>query len=164
MSTLFDCDYHESLIDCLGLTWCIKYIDCFNAPREIIFYLGNNFHIVFSIKFKKEKCRSSLKRAVRLYIRLLYYNNCSLFYRHKACARGIWRFLFPNNVLVALLFNFAAFSFFSYSVNGLRNGVACSIILFVLALASGGNKEKIALVIDFYAMAIHAINIAKNSK
>ena len=72
-----------------------------------------------------------------------------------ACKR-----LFPNNVLVALLFNFAAFSFFTYSVNGLRNGVACSIILFVLALASGGNKEKIiALVIGFYAMAIHKSTI-----
>lgn len=68
-----------------------------------------------------------------------------------ACRR-----LMPNNVLAAVLFNFGAFSFFSYSFNGIRNGLACSIILFVLALASGDKKDKIlALILGILATAIH---------
>ena len=68
-----------------------------------------------------------------------------------ACRR-----LMPNNPWVALLFNLGAFSFFSYGTNGIRNGLACSIVLFVIALASGEKKEKIlAIVLGLCAPLIH---------
>ena len=68
-----------------------------------------------------------------------------------ACKR-----LIPNNIFVALLFNLGAFSFFSYGTNGIRNGLACSIVLFVISLALGDKKEKlIALVLGFCAVFLH---------
>lgn len=68
-----------------------------------------------------------------------------------ACKR-----FFPNNTLIALLFNLAAFSFYSYGTNGIRNGLACAIVLNVLSLALGKKKEKLlALLLAFCAVSIH---------
>lgn len=68
-----------------------------------------------------------------------------------ACKR-----LTPNNVLVSLVFNLAAFSFFSYGTNGIRNGLACSMILTVMSFALGNRKDKIiAAVLAFIAFNIH---------
>lgn len=68
-----------------------------------------------------------------------------------ACRR-----LMPNNPMAALLFNLGAFSFFSYGTNGLRNGLACSIVLNVILLALGNKREKlIALALAFCAVSIH---------
>jgi hypothetical protein len=39
-----------------------------------------------------------------------------------------------------MLFCYGAFSFYTYSVNGIRNGLACSIAIFALALLNKGNK------------------------
>ena len=48
--------------------------------------------------------------------------------------------LMRNNPWLAVLLCFASFSFFSYGVNGLRNGLACSFVLVGLSLIGGSNK------------------------
>lgn len=68
-----------------------------------------------------------------------------------ACRR-----LAPNNILVMLLFCLGAFSFFTYGTNGIRNGLACSIVLVFLSYIQGNKKEKIAaIVLAFIAYNIH---------
>lgn len=68
-----------------------------------------------------------------------------------ACRR-----LTPNNVLVSFLFCLGAFSFFTYGVNGIRNGLACSIILLMLSFITGNKREKIvAAALAFIAFNIH---------
>ena len=68
-----------------------------------------------------------------------------------ACKR-----LTPNNVLVSLLFCLGAFSFFTYGSNGIRNGLACSLILLYLSYLKGNNENKIiAVAIAFIAFNIH---------
>lgn len=64
--------------------------------------------------------------------------------------------LTPNNVFISMLFCMGAFSFFSYGTNGIRNGLACSMVLLVLSLLAGNKKDKIiATIIAFFAFNIH---------
>jgi len=64
--------------------------------------------------------------------------------------------LTPNNVLISFLFCLGAFSFFSYGTNGIRNGLACSIILLMLSFITGNKREKIvAAALAFVAFNIH---------
>lgn len=64
--------------------------------------------------------------------------------------------LMPKNVMLAFLFCLAALSFFSYGTNGIRNGLACSAVLFMLTYINGKKKEKIiAIVIALLAIGIH---------
>ena len=66
------------------------------------------------------------------------------------------RIFTPNNVLVSVLFMLGAFSFYAYGTNGLRNGLACSITLFIIAFMSCSNKNlPIALIFVFLAINIH---------
>lgn len=68
-----------------------------------------------------------------------------------ACKR-----LTPNNVLLSMLFCMGALSFFTYATNGIRNGLACSLILLYLSFLSGNKKDKIiAAAIAFVAFNIH---------
>lgn len=68
-----------------------------------------------------------------------------------ACKR-----LVPKNAALAILFCFGAFSFFTYGTNGIRNGMACSLILLALSFISGTKKEKImAGVLCFCAYNVH---------
>lgn len=68
-----------------------------------------------------------------------------------ACRR-----LTPNNVLLSFLFCLGAFSFFSYGTNGIRNGLACSIILLMLSFITGNKREKVvAAALAFVAFNIH---------
>lgn len=68
-----------------------------------------------------------------------------------ACER-----LTPNNVLVSVLLCLGALSFFSYGTNGIRNGLACSLVLLYLSYLTGNRKDKlIAFVIAFVAFNIH---------
>jgi len=68
-----------------------------------------------------------------------------------ACRR-----LTPNNVLISFLFFLGAFSCFTYGTNGIRNGLACSIILLMLSFITGNKREKIvAALLAFVAYNIH---------
>ena len=66
-----------------------------------------------------------------------------------------WR-LMRNNLFVAILFCLASFSCFSYGVNGMRNGMACSLVMVGVSLLSGKRWEQIlAFAFMFCACNIH---------
>ncbi len=68
--------------------------------------------------------------------------------------------LCPNNIMVALLFMIGAFSFYTYAVNGIRNGLACSIVLLVISYMTKGKPNLIiAVPLSIFAMAIHRTTI-----
>lgn len=69
---------------------------------------------------------------------------------------GIRRMM-PNNQWIALLFCISSFSFFTFSYNGLRNGMACSIIIFALSYFIRFNLKGLlwGLFWSFMAMGIH---------
>lgn len=54
--------------------------------------------------------------------------------------------LIPRNVLLAMVFVFASLSFFSFGVNGLRNGLACHLICLGLAFLLEGKYLPGALI------------------
>lgn len=62
----------------------------------------------------------------------------------------------PNNVIFSLTMCFGALSFYSYGTNGIRNGLACSLIILMLSFLIGNRRNQlIALFISFIAYNIH---------
>ena len=55
---------------------------------------------------------------------------------------------------ILMLFCIGAFSFYNYSVNGIRNGVACSFVILALAYLAKGNKAW-PLFLSFIAIGCH---------
>lgn len=69
---------------------------------------------------------------------------------------GCFRLL-NRNADIGILFCFAAFSFFTYGVNGLRNGVALSLVFLALTFLQGGLWEKIICAfLSLLGIAFHA--------
>ena len=61
-----------------------------------------------------------------------------------------------KNLWMSMLFFFIAFQTFTYAVNGIRNGFACSIILVVIAMMSERKGHlSIWLILMFIALFIH---------
>lgn len=60
-----------------------------------------------------------------------------------------------ENFWVAALFALGAFSFFTYGVNGMRNGLACSMVTFAIVLASKDKNYLVAAALCFLAMGVH---------
>lgn len=54
--------------------------------------------------------------------------------------------LMRKNLFIALLFCFISFSCYSYGVNGMRNGMACSIAMVAICLLCGNKWEKFVAV------------------
>lgn len=66
-----------------------------------------------------------------------------------------YRFV-PNHYILMFLFCMGAFSFFSYGTNGIRNGMACSLIILALSCIHGKMIAKvIAGILCFLAFNIH---------
>lgn len=65
--------------------------------------------------------------------------------------------MFKHNQWIVWLFCISSFSFFSYSYNGVRNGMACSIVLIALSYFIEGNKKSLfkGLVCSTIAIGIH---------
>lgn len=64
--------------------------------------------------------------------------------------------LVPNHALLMFLVCMGAFSFFTYGTNGIRNGMACSLIIAALACVQGNLFQKIiGGVLAFLAFNIH---------
>lgn len=64
--------------------------------------------------------------------------------------------LLRNNLWMAMLLFFTAFSTYSFGVNGIRNGMACSVELAAVALIAIDKKYWFAsLVLSFLAMGVH---------
>ena len=66
-----------------------------------------------------------------------------------ACLR-----FYKKNDYIAILFCLAAFSFFTYGVNGIRNGAACSFVILAISFIEGGVVEKILCAV-FSLIAIN---------
>lgn len=70
-------------------------------------------------------------------------------------AATCWR-LMRRNLLLSFLFCFVSFSCFAYGTNGLRNGLACSIVMFALTFMTASTIEKfVALLFMIAAYEIH---------
>lgn len=64
--------------------------------------------------------------------------------------------LFPNHAWIALLFFMSSFSFYSYGINGIRNGLACHVAILAVVMLSGKTWEKaVSVVLLFIAYGIH---------
>ncbi len=62
--------------------------------------------------------------------------------------------IFPSNPLLALLFVLASLMFFSFGVNGIRNGLACHIVLLAMSFLFEG-KYLIGGLLCVVALGIH---------
>lgn len=62
-----------------------------------------------------------------------------------------------NNLLMTMMFMITSFSFLSFAENGIRNGLACSVLMVgICLLPKEGSKYKIlAAVLMFLAMGVH---------
>lgn len=64
--------------------------------------------------------------------------------------------LVRKNLWIAVIFFYISFSCYSYGVNGIRNGMACSIELVAIALITkGGASRVIAFLLMFLALGTH---------
>lgn len=65
-----------------------------------------------------------------------------------------------SNCWISFLFMLASFSFYSYGVNGIRNGLACALVLVVMSYAKGNIIEKIiAAALGIIAFGLHHTTI-----
>lgn len=69
-----------------------------------------------------------------------------------ACAMILMR----KNLWIAMIFFFTAFSTYSFGVNGIRNGLSCSIMLVAISLLpESGVKRVFSYLLMFLAVGIH---------
>lgn len=87
----------------------------------------------------------------------IFFLICSLGYiylQYWTCKRLLW-----ENVWIAMLFILSAFEFYVFAVNGVRNGLACAIIMTAMTIAIQGEGDKkkflLAALIAFLAFGIH---------
>lgn len=67
-----------------------------------------------------------------------------------AYKKALW-----ENVWFAMLFALSAYSFFPYGVNGIRNGLACSIVTLAIIIAAKDKNYIATAVLCFLTMGIH---------
>ena len=67
------------------------------------------------------------------------------------------RILLKENVWIAMLFFLSAFSTFTFGTNGIRNGCACSMVIWAFAIAAHQNVAKLAIAagVLLFAFGIH---------
>lgn len=88
----------------------------------------------------------------------IFFLVCSIGYiylQYWVCQRLLW-----ENVWIAMLFILSAFEFYVFAVNGVRNGLACAIVMsaMVIAIQANGDTKKLILaaIIAFLARGIHS--------
>lgn len=64
-----------------------------------------------------------------------------------------WKVL-RENVWLAVLFAFSAFSFFTYGTNGIRNGLACSMVMAAVAFVAADEKKGVPWAIGLCVLAL----------
>lgn len=93
-------------------------------------------------------CKKSGLNANEYFLTVAFFYFMSMF----ICSLMLMR----KNLWLAVLFFFTSFSCYSFSTNGIRNGMACSIELIAICLlAEGGIKRPLSFVLMFLAMGIH---------
>lgn len=82
---------------------------------------------------------------------------CSIGYigfQYWACRKLLW-----ENSWLAMLFILSAFEFYVFAVNGVRNGLACAILMFAMSIAINANKKYLDLFLAaglaYLAFGIH---------
>lgn len=82
---------------------------------------------------------------------------CSIGYigfQYWACRKLLW-----ENSWLAMLFILSAFEFYVFAVNGVRNGLACAILMFAMSVAINANKKYLDLLLAaglaYIAFGIH---------
>lgn len=77
-----------------------------------------------------------------------------IYLQYWVCRKLLW-----ENVWIAMLFILSAFEFYEFAVNGVRNGLACAIVMAAMTIAvqANGNKMQllIAVIIAFLDFNIH---------
>ena len=63
--------------------------------------------------------------------------------------------LMRKNLWLGMLFFFTGFQTYSFAINGLRNGLACSMVLVAIALLANRKKQFIAIILMVMALSIH---------
>ena len=63
--------------------------------------------------------------------------------------------LMRKNLWLAMLFFFTAFQTYSFGTNGIRNGLACSMVLVAMALLATRSKQIVAAALMLLALFIH---------
>lgn len=88
----------------------------------------------------------------------IFFLICSLGYiylQYWVCKKILW-----ENVWIAMLFILSAFEFYVFAVNGVRNGLACAMVMaaMTMAIQGNGNTKKLVLaaIIAFLARGIHS--------
>lgn len=91
----------------------------------------------------------------------IFFLVCSIGYiylQYWVCKKLLW-----ENVWIAMLFILSAFEFYVFAVNGVRNGLACAIVMTAMAIAiqANGNLFQLvlALFIAYLAFGIHKSTI-----
>lgn len=64
-----------------------------------------------------------------------------------------WKLLWEN-VWLAMLFAFSAFSFFTFGTNGLRNGLACSMVMVAIVFVATEKKYGWAVAVGMCVLAL----------
>lgn len=111
-----------------------------------------NYARLYSIMSDSSSLDESMKHGEYLFNSIMFYcskvMDVSMFFliieilyvipMYLACRK-----LVGKNSDILMLFCFGAMSFFSFGVNGIRNGMACSLIILAIALIQGGIRDKI---------------------
>lgn len=81
-----------------------------------------------------------------------------IYLQYWVCHKLLW-----ENVWIAMLFILSAFEFYVFAVNGVRNGLACAIVMaaMTIAIQANGNKLQllIAAIISYLVLGIHKSTI-----
>ena len=92
-------------------------------------------------------CRS-MGLSVNIYFLLIEIGYLGfMFWAYK---KALW-----ENAWFSMLFGLSAFSVFTYGVNGVRNGLACSIVTLAIIFAAKDKNYIVAAVLCFLALGIH---------
>lgn len=81
-----------------------------------------------------------------------------IYLQYWVCKKLLW-----ENVWIAMLFILSAFEFYEFAVNGVRNGLACAIVMAAMTIAIKADGKKmqllIAAIIAFLDFSIHKSTI-----
>lgn len=106
-----------------------------------------DFHGEWLFALFRTWCRS-MGFSVNIYFLIIEIGYLGLmFWAYK---KALW-----ENAWFAMLFGLSAFSVFTYGVNGIRNGLACSMVTLAIIFAAKEKNYIITAVLCFLAMGIH---------
>ena len=114
-------------------------------------YSTIDFHSEWLFSLYTVWCRS-MGFTVNVYFLLIEIGYLGFMYL--AYKKALW-----ENVWFAMLFAFSAYSCYVYNVNGVRNGLACSIILLAVVLAAKDRNYLATGILCFLAFGIHKSTI-----